>query len=66
MNISEKILKLRKEKGLSQEAFAEKLGVSRQSVSKWENMVSRQSFSKVGLQDTYRQKIEFSKSADFL
>ena len=37
MNISEKILKLRKEKGLSQEAFAEKLGVSRQSVSKWES-----------------------------
>lgn len=37
MNISEKILKLRKEKGLSQEAFAEMLGVSRQSVSKWES-----------------------------
>lgn len=37
MNISEKILRLRKEKGLSQEAFAEKLGVSRQSVSKWES-----------------------------
>lgn len=37
MNISEKILKLRKEKGLSQEAFAEILGVSRQSVSKWES-----------------------------
>ncbi len=36
MTISEKILKLRKEKGLSQEALAEKLGVSRQSVSKWE------------------------------
>lgn len=37
MNIADKILKLRKEKGLSQEAFAEKLGVSRQSVSKWES-----------------------------
>lgn len=36
MNLSEKITKLRKEKSLSQEAFAEKLGVSRQSVSKWE------------------------------
>ena len=37
MNISEKIYNLRKEKGLSQEAFAEALGVSRQSVSKWES-----------------------------
>ncbi len=37
MTISEKIITLRKEKGLSQEAFAEALGVSRQSVSKWES-----------------------------
>lgn len=37
MNISDKIIKLRKEQGLSQEALAEKLGVSRQSVSKWES-----------------------------
>ncbi len=37
MNIADKISKLRKEKGLSQEAFAEALGVSRQSVSKWES-----------------------------
>ncbi len=37
MNIADKILKLRKEQGLSQEAFAEKMGVSRQTVSKWES-----------------------------
>ncbi len=37
MTIADKILKLRKESGLSQETFAEKLGVSRQSVSKWES-----------------------------
>lgn len=37
MNISDKISILRKEKGLSQEALAEQLGVSRQSVSKWES-----------------------------
>lgn len=37
MTVSEKIYKLRKENNLSQEAFAEKLGVSRQSVSKWES-----------------------------
>lgn len=37
MNLGEKILKLRKEKGMSQEALAEKIGTSRQAVSKWEN-----------------------------
>lgn len=37
MTIGDKILKLRKEQGMSQEAFAEMLGVSRQSVSKWES-----------------------------
>lgn len=36
MNIGERIYELRKAKGLSQEELAEKLGVSRQSVSKWE------------------------------
>ena len=36
MNIGERILNLRKKSGLSQEELAEKLGVSRQSVSKWE------------------------------
>ena len=37
MSISDKISNLRKENGLSQEMLAEKLGVSRQSVSKWES-----------------------------
>ena len=37
MAVSDKILRLRREKGLSQEAFAEMLGVSRQSVSRWES-----------------------------
>ena len=36
MKFSEKLTKLRKEKGLSQEELADKLDVSRQSVSKWE------------------------------
>lgn len=36
MNLSEKILLLRKQRGLSQEALAEQLGVSRQAVSRWE------------------------------
>ncbi len=37
MTIGEKIVKLRKQQGMSQEAFSEKLDVSRQAVSKWEN-----------------------------
>ena len=37
MNLSDRILHLRKAKGLSQEELADRLGVSRQSVSKWES-----------------------------
>ena len=35
-SLSEMIIKLRKEKHYSQETLAEKIGVSRQAVSKWE------------------------------
>lgn len=37
MTTGEKIAKLRRQAGLSQEALCEKLGISRQAVSKWEN-----------------------------
>lgn len=37
MNLGEKIYKLRKEKGLSQESLAELVGTTRQAISKWEN-----------------------------
>ena len=37
MDISEKIINLRKTKGWSQEDLAEKLYVSRQAISRWEN-----------------------------
>ena len=37
MDFSEKLLTLRKAKNLTQEELAEKLNVSRQSVSKWES-----------------------------
>lgn len=37
VNIGEKIRKLRKEKGISQDTLAQYLGVSFQAVSKWEN-----------------------------
>ena len=36
MKFNEKLIKLRKEQGLSQEEFGEKLNVTRQTVSKWE------------------------------
>ena len=41
MKLPEKILYCRKRAGLSQEALAERLGVSRQAVSKWETGGSR-------------------------
>ncbi len=41
MNLSEKIMDLRKRSGWSQEELAARLGVSRQSVSKWEIGVSQ-------------------------
>ncbi len=37
MKLADKLIELRKEKGWSQEEFAEKLDVSRQAVSRWEN-----------------------------
>lgn len=37
MTFGEKLLQLRKEKGLSQEALAEQVGTTRQAISKWEN-----------------------------
>ena len=38
MILAEKIIKLRKKNGWSQEDLAMHMGVSRQSVSKWESM----------------------------
>ena len=37
MILADKIMELRKKNGWSQEELAEKIGVSRQSVSKWES-----------------------------
>ncbi len=38
--LPEKIYKFRRKSGLSQEQLAEKIGVSRQAISKWERGVS--------------------------
>lgn len=39
--LSERIYKFRRKSGLSQEQLAEKIGVSRQAISKWESGVSQ-------------------------
>ena len=40
MQFSEKLMRLRRAAGLSQEQLADQLGVTRQSVSKWESGAS--------------------------
>ena len=47
MNIGEKLLELRKAKHLSQEEVADRLNVSRQTVSKWETDQSMPDFDKI-------------------
>ena len=47
MKIDEKIYSLRKEKNLSQEELADKLNVSRQTISKWETGESCPDFNKI-------------------
>lgn len=47
MNIGEKLFELRKEKNLSQEEVADKLNVTRQTISKWETNQSTPDFDKI-------------------
>jgi len=41
MNLADRIQQLRKRKGISQEELADRIGVSRQAVSKWESGLSQ-------------------------
>ncbi len=41
LKFQEKLVALRKGRGTSQEQLAEKLGVSRQAISRWESGVSQ-------------------------
>ncbi len=47
MTIGERLLKLRREKNISQEELANELDVSRQTVSKWETDQSQPDFDKI-------------------
>ena len=47
MILADKIIELRKKAGMSQEELAEKLGVSRQSISKWEGAQSTPDLNRI-------------------
>lgn len=47
MKFEEKLIKLRKEKGMSQEELGDKLNVSRQTISKWETGMSTPDIKKL-------------------
>lgn len=47
MNLADRIQSLRKTKGISQEELADKVGVSRQAVSKWESEQSTPDLEKI-------------------
>jgi len=53
MNVSDRIQNLRKTKGISQEELADKVGVSRQAVSKWESEQSIPDLDKVIIMSDY-------------
>lgn len=53
MNFNEKLIELRKSKGLSQDELGQKLGVSRQTISKWELAQSYPDFQRLVLLSDY-------------
>ena len=53
MNFNEKLIKLRKERGLSQEELGAAVGVSRQTIAKWELAQSYPDFQKLVLLSDY-------------
>lgn len=61
MNIADRIQNLRRGKGISQEELADKVGVSRQAVSKWESEQSVPDIDKVIIMSEY-----FDVTTDYL
>lgn len=53
MNFNEKLIELRKSKGLSQEELGQEIGVSRQTISKWELAQSYLDFQRLVLLSDY-------------
>ena len=53
MNFNEKLISLRKSKGLSQEELGAELKVSRQTISKWESCQSYPDFQRLVLLSDY-------------
>ena len=53
MNIADRIQNLRKTKGISQEELADKIGVSRQAISKWESEQSIPEIDKIIIMSDY-------------
>ena len=47
MRFSEKLMELRRREGISQEQLADRLGVTRQSVSKWESGAAMPELAKI-------------------
>lgn len=61
MNIADRIQNLRKTKGISQEELADKVGVTRQAVSKWESEQSTPDIEKIIIMSNY-----FEVTTDYL
>ena len=61
MNVADRIQNLRKAKGISQEGLADQIGVSRQTVSKWESEQSLPDLEKIILLSEY-----FEVTTDYL
>lgn len=61
MTLADRIQSLRKAKGISQEELAEKIGVSRQAISKWESEQSNPDLSKIIVLSDY-----FEVTTDYL
>ena len=61
MNLADRIQRLRKSRGISQEELADRIGVSRQAVSKWESGQTSPDLEKIVLLSDY-----FEVTTDYL